>query len=262
MEERRNILDNYYNNDCNEEERLLSRHGSVEFLTTINYIEKYLKEGDSILEVGAGTGRYSLYFANNGYKVNALEYVKYNLDILKSKITDNMNINAELGDALDLSRYEDNKFDVTLVFGPLYHLYTDEDIDKAISEAVRVTKSGGLIGLAYLTNDSVMLSYSLKKGHLIDGYGKAFDNNFEMTSDPKEVFRTFYIDEFNNMMDKYNVEFLHSIASDGMSSHFKDIIDNLNDDEFDVWMKYHLSTCERFDLQGYSNHMLYLCRKR
>ena len=110
MEERRNILDNYYNNDCNEEERLLSRHGSVEFLTTINYIEKYLKEGDTILEVGAGTGRYSLYFANKGYNVDALEYVKYNLDILKSKITDNMNINAELGDALDLSRYDDNTF--------------------------------------------------------------------------------------------------------------------------------------------------------
>lgn len=38
-------------------------------------------------------------------------------------------------------------------------------------------------------------------------------------------------------------------------------IDSLNDEEFDIWLKYHLSTCEREDLQGYSNHMLYICKK-
>ena len=37
--------------------------------------------------------------------------------------------------------------------------------------------------------------------------------------------------------------------------------DELTDEEFAVWMKYHFSTCEREELQGYSNHLLYICRK-
>lgn len=53
--ERKNILENYYN-EWNEDDRLLSRFGQVEFLITIRFIEKYLKPGMKILEVGAGTG--------------------------------------------------------------------------------------------------------------------------------------------------------------------------------------------------------------
>ena len=67
--DRKEILDNYYS-EWNEDDRLLSRFGQVEFLTTIRYIEKYLEPGMRILEVGAGTGRYSHYFARKGYKVD------------------------------------------------------------------------------------------------------------------------------------------------------------------------------------------------
>lgn len=59
---RKEILENYYS-EWNEEDRLLSRFGQVEFLTTIRFVEKYLKHGMKLLEVGAGTGRYSHYFA-------------------------------------------------------------------------------------------------------------------------------------------------------------------------------------------------------
>ena len=262
MADRTEILNSYYSNDCDEDSRLLSKHGSVEFLTTINYVEKFLKPGSSILEIGAGTGRYSLYFADKGYKVNAIEFVQNNVDILKSHIKENMNINAEQGDALDLSRFEDNSFDITLVLGPLYHLYTDEDINKAIEEAIRVTKKGGILALAYLTHDSIMVDWSLKKRHLLDGYPNDFDENFKMTSTPEGIFRAFYIDEFKEIMQHYNVEYLKNIATDGMAHHMKQEIDSLTDEEFEVWMKYHLKTCERYDLQGYSNHMLYLCKKR
>ncbi len=140
MDERTINLNKFYSESCDEDSRLLSKHGSIEFITTTKYIDELLKEGDRILEVGAGTGRYSLYYANKGYKVNAIEFVNHNVDILKSKITDNMDIVAEQGDALDLSRFEDNAFDVTLVLGPLYHLYEDKDINKAIEEAIRVLK--------------------------------------------------------------------------------------------------------------------------
>lgn len=73
--ERAQILNQFYTQSCDEEQRLGSRHGSIEFLTTVRYIEKYLEKGNKILEVGAGTGRYSLYYAKQGYDVTAIEYV-------------------------------------------------------------------------------------------------------------------------------------------------------------------------------------------
>ena len=261
MDERTIELNKFYNEDCDEDSRLISNHGSIEFITTTKYIDELLKDGDRILEVGAGTGRYSLYYANKGYKVNSIELVEHNLDILKSKIVPNMDIVAEQGDALDLSRFENNTFDVTLVLGPLYHLYEDSDIHKAIEEAIRVTKNGGIIAIAYLTSDSIMVNWALKKDHLIDGYPNDFDENFKMINYPKGLFSSFYISEFKEIMSKQDVRLLKNIATDGLSHCFKVKIDSLSKEEFNVWLRYHLSTCEREDLQGYSSHMLYICRK-
>ncbi len=260
--ERKEILNQFYSNDCDEDMRLLSNHGRVEFLTTIKYVDSFLKPNDKILEIGAGTGRYSLYYADKGYDVTAIEYVNHNLDILKSKIKDQMNIKAMQGDALDLSRFTDNTFDITLVLGPLYHLYTDEDINKAISEALRVTKPNGVLGLAYLTDDSIMVSYVLKKRHLLDKENRAFTDDYRIVVKPEEVFRSFRVDEFKKMLDKYDIDYLKQIATDGIAHHVKEYIDSLSEEEFEVWMKYHLTTCERQDLIGYSNHILYLGRKR
>ena len=75
-------LTQFYNN-YDEEGRLLSRHGSVEFLTTMRYIEKYLHEGMRILEIGAATGRYSHTLARMGYRVDAVELVQHNIDLLR-----------------------------------------------------------------------------------------------------------------------------------------------------------------------------------
>ena len=259
---REEILNKFYNNDCDEDKRLESQHGQVEFLTTTKYIEKYLKPGDKVIEIGAGTGRYSLYYADKGYDITAIEYVQHNVDVLKSKIKDNMNIVVEQGDALDLSRFDDNTFDVTLVLGPIYHLYEDSDINKAIEEAIRITKKDGIIMIAYLTSDSIMIDWALMGDHLINGRPNDIDDSFKLKRYPGGVFAPFYISEFKDIMNKYNIEFLHNVATDGFTHHVKDKIDSLSEEEFDVWMKYHLSTCEREDLQGYSNHMLYICRKK
>ena len=169
MRDRNEILNQFYNEFCDEDKRLEPKHRQLEFLTTDKYIQKYLKPGCRILEVGAGTGKYSLHYAEQGYQINAIEYVQHNLNILKSKITKDMNIIAEQGDAIDLSRFDDETFDIVLVLGPLYHLYTDEDINKCIYEAKRVCKKDGIMMFAYLPNDSIMISWALLKGHLKSG---------------------------------------------------------------------------------------------
>lgn len=262
MNNRKEILKKFYNEACDEDTRLDPKHRQLEFLTTDRYIKKYLKPNCRILEVGAGTGKYSLYYAEQGYKVNSIEYVQHNLDILKSKITDKMDIVAEQGDAIDLSRFEDNTFDIVLVLGPLYHLYTLEEVNKCISETKRVCKNDGIMMFAYLPNDSIMISWALLKGHLKSGYdNKQFDENFKMISEPSEIMRAFYIDEIESIMDLNGIEKINNISTSGVVPHFRNIIDNLSDEEFEIWKNYHYSSCERKEVQGYSTHMLYIGKK-
>ena len=148
-------LENYYGKFC-EDKRLLSRHGQVEYTTSMKYIHKYLKSEDRILDIGAGTGRYSVALSNEGYQVDAIELVKYNLGILKKK---NSSVKAYQGNAMKLSRFPDKEFDLVLVFGPMYHLYSMEDKVKALTEARRVLKDYGLILVAYWMNVYSVLTY-------------------------------------------------------------------------------------------------------
>ena len=78
-----NELEQYYNK-FNEDKRLLSRHGQVEFITSMKYIEECLNEDFSkrILDIGAGTGAYSVYLSEKGYNVDAVELVEHNIKIL------------------------------------------------------------------------------------------------------------------------------------------------------------------------------------
>lgn len=170
-----------------------------------------------------------------------------------------MNIKAEQGDAIDLSRFDDNTFDITLVFGPLYHLYNNEDINKSISEAIRVTKKDGVILIAYITSDGVFVDWAID--HLLDGYPNDFNKDFKLIRYPEGIFAPFYISEFISIMNKFDVTLLNNVATDGIASIIPDKINNLSDEEFKVWVDYQLSICEREDLQGYSCHMLYICRK-
>ena len=92
--ERIKCLTDYYTTH-NEHERLASKRGSVEFLTTVHYVEKYLNPGMRILEIGAGTGRYSHYFARKGYSVDAVELMECNIDVFKE--------NTEKGEKVTIS---------------------------------------------------------------------------------------------------------------------------------------------------------------
>ena len=148
---------------------------------------------------------------------------------------------------------------MTLVLGPLYHLYNDKDINNAISEAIRVTKKNGIIAIAYITSDGVFADWGVK--HLLDGGEKDFDKDFKLIRYPEGIFAPFYISEFKEMMNKYDITFLNNVATDGIARIISDKINNLSEEEFKVWVKYQLSICEREDLQGYSCHMLYICKK-
>ena len=154
MKTRTDIVSDFYNQVKNEDTRLIrSRHGQLEHAVTMNYIHRYAAPGARVLEVGAGTGRYSIALAKEGMEVTALELVESNLEVLRQNGRGIDRLTACQGDAVDLSRFADETFDVTLVLGPLYHLYDAQDVHKAIDEAIRVTKKGGVLLFAFLDTE-------------------------------------------------------------------------------------------------------------
>jgi ubiquinone/menaquinone biosynthesis C-methylase UbiE len=258
-----NYIEEYYNN-YDEETRLLSRHGQVEFLTTMKYINECLSafSEPKILEVGAGTGRYSVTLAKEGYSVTAVELVEHNLDVLKSKLDGTESITALQGNALDLSAFSDNSFDLTLLLGPMYHLYTFEDKIKALSEAVRVTKKDGYILVAYCMNEPTIIQFGFRDGNL----SYIFENDmlldaWHCKSEPKEVFELVRTEDIAALDAQLPVKRIKLIATDGATRYNDELVDSMDDFTFKKWMEYHFAICERQDLIGASNHTLDILRK-
>ncbi|WP_238886885.1 class I SAM-dependent methyltransferase [Clostridium sp. YIM B02551] len=253
-------LEKHYNKFC-EDKRLTRRHGQVEYITSMKYIHEYLEnyENAKILDVGAGTGRYSVELANEGYDVTAVELVKHNLGVLKSK---GSTVKAYQGTALDLSRFKENTFDMTLVFGPMYHLYTFEDKVKALQEAKRVTKLGGVILVAYCMNEYSVLTYGFKENNIRASIenGKLSDD-FHVISKPEDLYDYVRLDDINKIVDEAGLKRIKIIAADGPANYMRPTLNAMDEEAYKLFIKYHLSTCERPDLLGASAHTVDILRK-
>ena len=255
-------LNEFYSN-YDEEGRLLSRHGSVEYLTTMRYIEKYLKPGMRILEIGAATGRYSHALARMGYRVDAVELVEHNIRLFKKNTQPGEHVTVRQGNAKELFFFEEDTFDMTLLLGPMYHLFTEEEQKQALSEAIRVTKPGGVICAAYCGNEATMIQYCFGRGMIRDPHLKSKIDpvTFKASSDPAELFQLYRREEIDALIAGFPVERLHYVATDLATNYMRDVIDGMDDEIFGLYMKYHFSVCERSDLVGASHHILDILRK-
>ena len=261
MSKRIEIINSFYNY-IDEDVRLdRSRHGQMEYITTMEYIHRYSKEGSKLLEVGAGTGRYSIALAKEGYQVTSIELVESNLEVLKKNSSELNNLQAFQGDALNLSRFADNEFDVTLLFGPLYHLYEKEDVHKAIDEAIRVTKEDGIILIAFLSVYAILFDNYLN-GTLKEGIKENFDESYRVKHFEEQLFTGYDIVEFEDLFEEKKVTHLKTVAVDSileLAEGRKDFA--MSDEELEAFSKYHLATCEKRELLGASSHLLYICKK-
>jgi ubiquinone/menaquinone biosynthesis C-methylase UbiE len=253
-------LEKHYNKFC-EDKRLTRKHGQVEYITSMKYIHQYLESNDSakILDIGAGTGRYSIQLANEGYDVTAIELVKHNLGVLKSK---GSTVKAYQGTVLNLSRFSDNTFDMTLVFGPMYHLYSFEDKVKALQEAKRVTKVGGVILVAYLMNEYSVLTYGFKENNIRTAIASGkLTEDFHVVSKPEDLYDYVRIEDINKLNEEVSLQRIKLIAADGPANYMRPILNAMDEETYKLFIEYHLSTCERPELLGASAHTLDILRK-
>jgi len=256
------FLTSYYEN-YDEEGRLLSRHGSVEYVTTMKYIEKYLQSGMRIMEIGAATGRYSHALARKGYQVDAVELVEHNIEIFKQNTIDGENITITQGNAVNLSAFESDTYGITLLLGPMYHLFTEEDKLKALSEAIRITKKDGIIFVAYCMGDASILSYGFRRGQIHNLVETCMLNTetFDTFSKPWDLFELYRKEDIDALRNHFKVTQLHFVASDGYTNHIRETVNQMDDATYELFVKYHLATCERQDMIGYSHHTLDIFRK-
>jgi SAM-dependent methyltransferase len=229
----------------------------------MRYINKYLEKGMRVLEVGAGTGRYSITLAEQGYQVDAIELIEHNIDILKSKVMPEYNIVVKQGNALDLSDYSDNTFDVTLVLGPMYHLFNIDDKKKALAESLRVTKKGGVVLVAYCINEGTMIVWGFVRGNILEGIenGLIDLNKYQCLSNPSLIFEMHRKEDIEELMVGFDVEPLHYVATDLATNFLRDTIDAMDDKMFQTYLDYHFKICERADLVGATHHSLDIFRK-
>ena len=249
--------------EYDEDGRLQSRNGMVEYLTTMRYIEKYLKPGMRVLEIGAATGRYSHALARRGYSVDAVELVQHNIDIFKLNTEPGESISICQGNAKDLSFFADNTYDITLLLGPMYHLFTVEEQLQALSEAIRVTKVGGVVFAAYCGNDATMVQYCFGRGMLKEKkYQDLVDPvTFKASSDPAELFELYRKEDIDELMSHFNVTRLHYVGTDMATHYMREVVDAMDDELYEMYLKYHFVICERADMIGASHHFLDVFRK-
>ena len=257
-----NLVDYY--NKFNEDRRLTSRHGQVEFRTSMKYIHEYIdknrnKEEIRILDIGVGTGRYSVALAEEGYDVTAVELVKYNLGILKKK---NSSVKAIQGNALRLKKLADDQFDLTLLFGPMYHLFGFEDKLKALSEAKRVTKPGGVILVAYCMNEYGVITYGFKENHVLECLEDGrLTEDFKCVATEKELYDYMRLEDIDAVNKGADLKRVQIISADGPADYLRTYLNAMDEETFSKFVEYHLSTCERPELLGAGAHTLDILKK-
>ncbi len=261
MSTRKEIVGGFYDR-ADEDSRLLrSRHGQLEYAVTMHYIHQYAFPGAEILEVGAGTGRYSVALAGEGMNVTAVELVESNLEKLRENSRGMDHIRSFQGDATDLSRFGDQSFDVTLVLGPLYHLYEAEEVQKAIDEAIRVTRKNGAILFAFISVFGIMYANYLS-GNWAAGQEENFTAEYAVRHFKEQLFTGYDVTEFERLFEGKPVRWITTAGTDGLLEPIEDRPDfAIEDRDFPAFVDWYLAFSQKRELLGNTNHLLYICRK-
>lgn len=250
-------IEKHYNKHP-EDLRLLRRHGIVEFETTMHHLRRFLKPADRILDIGAGTGRYASALMAEGYSVKAVELVRRNIEVFLKREPD---ADVVQGDARSMPFIETASADVTLLLGPLYHLISDAEKLKALSEAKRVTKPGGVIFVAYLMNEYSILSYCFDEDRICSLMDKGFvDADFHIQAASDELYDYVRMDDVDRLNRMAGLQRVTVFSPDGAADYMRTRLNRMSEETFARFIDYQKCISERPDLIGAGSHIVDVLR--
>ena len=158
-------INTFYNSTQMEADRLGQHVFQLEKIRTQEIILRYLRPSMTIADIGGATGAYSFWLHDMDHRVHLLDAAEFHVEAAtKISITENKPLaSISLGDARELP-YDDEQFDLVLLFGPLYHLQEKEDRIKSIAESKRVLKKNGILLAATIS----------RLASLFDGFWQGF----------------------------------------------------------------------------------------
>ena len=158
-------INTFYNSTQMEADRLGQHVFQLEKIRSQEIILRYLKPSMNIADIGGATGAYSFWLHDLGHRMHLLDAAEFHIETAtRISITDNKPLaSIVLGDARQLP-FDDEQFDLVLLFGPLYHLQERTDRIKSIAEAKRVLKKDGVLLAATIS----------RHASLFDGFWQGF----------------------------------------------------------------------------------------
>lgn len=253
----RERIDAIYNK-LDESKRLKQENSSwVEYLVIMSFLNKICVPNNKIIDIGAGTGAYSIPLADMGNEITAIDLVENNLNKLKEQIKAKHRIECFIADARNLINMPNETYDISLLMGPLYHLFSIEDRIKAIREALRVLKKGGYIFLTFMNND--LAPFFMMKSQSDYFTSNAYNCLDYRAESRLYVFHT--IEEIREICNKVNIKICNEVAVDGLSLIYHKEIDKMEDLEFNNYMKHQMYLCEKKEFLAASSHILVIGQK-
>jgi 2-polyprenyl-3-methyl-5-hydroxy-6-metoxy-1,4-benzoquinol methylase len=262
-------LSTHYQTVIEGERLFCTKANSIEFYTTIHFIEKYLKSNSRIIELGAGHGIYSQYLAEKGHDLVASDIVDDNVQKMELLVKEHnqKNISVIQLDALESSQKFNTEFDMTLCLGPLYHLRKQEEREKCIKECNKITKDNGIIIFAYINRNfaipytqSFKIKFNKKDYEEINKVSWNYENfpdafmNISYYSTPEQMEK--------EIAASNELEIIDHIAADGIYTMLKEAIEELDENEFNDLLEHHFSVASNPSNLGTSSHNLVFCRKK
>ncbi len=117
----------------------------LEFENTLVYLERFLPESGHVLDAGGGAGRYTIWLAERGYDVTLVDLSSEQVRIAREKADEHgvsERITTQQADIRDLPFSSEKFAAVCCLGGPLSHVVSPEERERALVELRRVARDG------------------------------------------------------------------------------------------------------------------------
>ena len=259
----------YYDENAQLEWDRLEKH-PFEFIFTTDMMERYIRPGDRVLDIGGGPGRYSIHFAKKGCRVVLAELAGGNVALAREKAAEaGVAIESYVCDCLELDKLGLGQFDHVFLMGPLYHLQREEDRIRAVETALRHLKPGGVLYVSFILVFAGII-YDLQNEGLVaedlkNPLAMALVEAVERGEDYcGPAFTEVYFHHQRNIlpfMERFPLEKLHLFGQEGiLAPNYKEILAR-SPEEFQAWLTVARRYLEVPELLAYSEHAMYIGRK-